>query len=251
MRYCALFVRLTMRMLTTKNTSFLLLFTLFSFTSFAQKSAELLVQANRATLERDYSKAIDLYNQYIALNPEDFRGYFNRGTTEYNAEMFTEGLKDFSKTIELNPVYREAYYYRGQCHTSLKNYAAAIADYNHILDKDEVSVPFLKLRSEAYIAQEKYDLALTDINTALSVDKLSGDLYKRRAELRLLTNDIEGAIRDYSSVEKLIPNYKMVHFIKGNLYLRIQESDFACEEFKKALDNKVMVADRPYKESCK
>lgn len=165
--------------------------------------------------------------------------------------MFTEGIRDFSKTLELNPVYKEAYYYRGQCHASLKNFTAAIADYNSILDKDEVSVPFLKLRSEAYIALTKYELALADINTAISVDKLSGDLYKRRAEIRLLTNDIEGAIRDYNSVEKLIPNYKMVHFIKGNLYLTLKESDFACEEFKKALDHKVMVADRPYNETCK
>ena len=196
---------------------------LVGLTTFAQKSAELLIQANRATLERDYTKAISIYNQYIALNPEDFRGYFNKGTTEYNAQMYTEALADFSKTLELNPVYKEAYYYKGQCNVWLKNYAAAIIDYGVILDKDEVSVPFLKLRSEAYIALEKYDLALADLNTALSVDRLSGDLYKRRAKLRAQTADLDGAIRDYNSVEKLIPNYKMVHYIKGNLYLQVQD----------------------------
>lgn len=223
----------------------------FGFNTLAQKSAELLIQANRATLERDYANAISLYNQYITLNPEDFRGYFNKGTTEYNAQKYTEAIADFNKTLELNPVYKEAYYYRGQCNAELKNYTIAIADYNAILDKDEVSVPFLKLRSEAYIALEKYDLALADLNTALSVDKLSGDLYKRRAELRAKTNDVQGAIRDYNSVEKLIPNYKMVHYIKGNLYLQVQDKEFACEKFTKALSNNVLVADRPYTENCK
>ena len=55
-----------------------------SLTSLAQGGGEILIQANRATLERDYDKALDLYSQYIAVNPDDFRGYFNRGTTEYN-----------------------------------------------------------------------------------------------------------------------------------------------------------------------
>jgi len=49
-----------MARLKNKNAFVTLLFILFSFSTFAQKSAELLVQANRATLERDYTKAIDL-----------------------------------------------------------------------------------------------------------------------------------------------------------------------------------------------
>jgi len=36
----------------------------------------------------------------------------------------------------------------------------------------------------------------------------------------------------------------MVHYIKGNLYLELKEIEFACEEFKIALDNKIVVAEK-------
>ena len=62
--------------------------------------------------------------------------------------------------------------------------------------------------------------------------------------------DINGALRDYSSVEKLLPKYKMVHYIKGNLYLQIDETEFACEEYQKALDHHIVVAERSHYENC-
>jgi tetratricopeptide (TPR) repeat protein len=221
-----------------------------SFLSIAQAGGEILIQANRATLERDYTKALDLYSQYIAVNPDDFRGYFNRGTTEYNAGKFDDAIADFTKTLQLNRRYNEAYYYRGQCYFAKNNYILAVEDYTFVLTTQPKSVPFLKLRSEAYAGQNKPDLALDDLNMAVSVDRLSGDLYKRRAELKVTTDDVDGALRDYSSVEKLIPSYKMVHYIKGNLYLELREIEFACKEFKIAIDNQIVVAERKHEELC-
>jgi len=224
---------------------------LFCITSYAQSSAELLIQANRATLERDYNKALGLYNQYIKLNPEDFRGYFNRGTTGYNAANYEQAKQDFTKTLELNPIYKEAYYYRGLCLVKLKQYTAAINDYTHVLAKDTKSIPFLKVRAEAYQANGEAKKALADLDLALSITKLSGDLYKRRAELKVQMKDIDGALRDYNSVEKLLPKYKMVHYIKGNLYMEIEETEFACEEYQQAMDNRIVVAERAYNANCK
>lgn len=230
--------------------AFLLLLAFTSLESFGQRGSELLIQANRATLERQYGKALDLYNQYIALNPEDFRGYFNRGTTAYNATKYEQAFNDFTKTLELNPIYKEAYYYRGMTLAKQTKYDEAIRDYSHVLSTDSNSVPFLKLRSEAYASLGKEALALNDLNQAVDLAKLSGDLYKRRAELKVKMKDIDGALRDYNSVEKLIPAYKMVHYIKGNLYLELKETEFACDEFQLALDNQIVVADRPYSEYC-
>ena len=224
---------------------------LFFANTYAQTAAELLIQANRATLERDYDKALDLYSKYITLNPNDFRGYFNRGTTEFNAAKYVDAKRDFTKTLTLNPIYKEAYYYRGLCQVELKQYNAAITDYTHILNDNPRSVPFLKVRADAHNANGNKELALADLDVAIRITKLSGDIYKRRAELKVEMKDIDGALRDYSSVEKLLPKYKMVHYIKGNLYLQIDETEFACDEYQKALDNRIVVAERSHNENCK
>ncbi len=161
-----------------------------------------------------------------------------------------DAIADFTKTLKLNHTYNEAYYYRGQCYVAINKYDSAIKDYSFVLAQLPRSVPFLKLRSEAYAGNEQLELALGDLNTAVDLAKLSGDLYKRRAELKVTMSDIEGALRDYSSVEKLIPSYKMVHYIKGNLYLDLKETEFACDEFKIALDNNIVVAERKYQDLC-
>jgi tetratricopeptide (TPR) repeat protein len=221
-----------------------------TFNSYAQKRTELLIQANTATLERKFDKAIDLYGQYIALNPNDFRGYFNRGTTAFNAIKYPLAIADFTKTLDLNPIFMEAYYFRGQAFFHTKNYDKAIADFTQGLEKKPNNPAFLKLRAESYAAKDNNDAALTDLNTAIHYEKLSGDLYKRRAELKVKLNDIDGGIKDYSAVEKLIPTYKMVHFIKGKLYLELNEIAFACDSFEEALKHNIVVADQLYAKYC-
>jgi len=210
----------------------------------AQQGSDLLIKANRASLNKEYTKAMELYSQYIHINTQDFRGYFNRGTSAYNAEKYPQAIQDFSKTLSLNPIFMEAYYFRGLSYYHLKVYNKAIEDYTQGLAKKPNNPAFLKLRAEALSSMGENDQALNDLNQAISSDKLAGDLYKRRAELKVKMKDINGAIKDYNAVEKLMPTYKMVHYIKGKLFLEIQEIDFACEEFEQALGHKIFVADR-------
>lgn len=229
---------------------FTCLMALSIFHCHAQQGSEILIQANKASLERDYKKAFNLYTDYIQINPSDFRGYFNRGTSAYNAKNYASAIQDFTKTLQLNPIFMEAYYFRGQSFYHLKKYRNAISDYSYGLLKKPNNSSFLKLRADAYAERGQKDSALIDLNNAIETDKLSGDLYKRRAELKVKLNDIEGSLKDYNAVEKLIPSYKMVHYIKGKLYIQIKEIDFACEEFKRALKHKIVVADQLNEEYC-
>lgn len=221
-----------------------------TYFSFGQNGSEILIKANRATLERNYAEAITLYKQYINLHPEDYRGYFNLGTTQYNNKQFTASKNSFTTCLSFNPYYKEAYYHRGLCNVQLKQYNLAIKDYNFVLDKDSFNVPFLKLRAEVYTLTNENNLALKDLDQAVSVNKYSGDLYKQRAKLKVKLKDINGALHDYNSLEHLQPKYKMVHYIKGNLFLELDDEEFACEEFQKAIDNKIYVAERAYNKIC-
>jgi tetratricopeptide (TPR) repeat protein len=218
--------------------------------SYAQSGSKILSEANKASLEKRYDDAIELYTQYIKLNPEEFRGYFNRGTTYYNARKYTEGITDFTQCITLNPIFKEAYYYRGKCKEEVKNHKGAIEDYSYILVKDSNNVGFLKARANCYMSMSQNQKALDDLDRAISISK-EGEIYKQRAELKLIMGDLEGALKDYEAVERLIPEYKMVHYKKGNILLELKEVEEACDEYQKALDNKVVVAERPFQQNCK
>lgn len=224
---------------------------LFAGTVFAQAGTELLIKANKASLEKRYDEAISYYSEYIKLNPKDFRGYFNRGTTEYNAGKHHDGIADFTKCLDLNPIYKEAYYYRGKCKEGINKHTEAIFDYSHVLTIDSLNIGFLKARAECYSALKQYQKALADLNMALAVNKLDGTVYKQRALVKIELNDLNGAIRDYDMVEMLIDNYKMVHYLKGNLYLQLKMNEEACSEWQAAVDNRIVVAERNLQTHCK
>jgi tetratricopeptide (TPR) repeat protein len=223
---------------------------LISFLGFAQKGSEYLIKANRATLEKNYELAESYYYKFIALNPKDYRGYFNLGTTQYSASKFDEAIVSFTTTLKYNKNYKEAYYYRGMCKAKQKEYLKAIEDYNKVLKKDSFNVPFLKQRAVSLKALHRFQEALDDLNQCIDLDRYNGDLYKERALLKAEMKDYDGAISDYNAVQKLLPAYKMVHYKKGELYVLLDDFEFACEEFELAIKNGIMVADRPYKKYC-
>jgi tetratricopeptide (TPR) repeat protein len=218
--------------------------------SYAQQGSEYLIKANKASLEKNYEQAIVYYTKYIQLNPKDFRGYFNRGTTKYNAGKLDGGISDFSSCLKLNPIYKEAYYYRAKCKQALNKHTDAIKDYNFVLNKDSLNVAFLKARSESLMFLKRYEPALKDLNVAARVNKFDGDIYKRRAEVKVALNQLLEAIYDYDKVEMMIPEYKMVHYLKGNLYLRLEMMDEACQEWTLALEHDVVVAERNHQTYC-
>lgn len=229
----------------------MLLLTIFAFGAYAQKGTHLLIKANRASLEKRYDEAIGYYSQYIQLNPKDFRGYFNRGTTEYNAGKHQDGISDFSRCLALNPIYKEAYYYRAKCKQAIRLYDKAIEDYSHVLSKDSLNVGFLKARADCFVKMEDHEAALKDLNAASQVNKLDGHIYQARAEVKAAMGQLYEAIVDYDMVEMLIPEFKMVHYLKGNLYLELGMMDEACQEWQTALDHGVVVADRTHLNHCK
>ena len=110
-----------------------------------------------------------------------------------------------------------------------------------------MNVGFLKARANCYTTLKQYDEALDDLNKAVKFSKINGEVYRQRAELKVIMKDLEGAIRDYDMVEALISDYKMVHYLKGNLYEELGMMDDACFEWSTALEYGVVVAERKAK----
>lgn len=68
---------------------------------------------------KNSTAAITDCSNAIALNPQYFLAYFQRGNIYYNSGKTTLALKDYSKVIELKPDYALAYTYRADCYDKL------------------------------------------------------------------------------------------------------------------------------------
>jgi Tetratricopeptide repeat len=76
-----------------------------------------------------YEKACADLGAYLAMKPNDTKGYFNKGLSEAALGHLTAAIADFTKIIALNPKLELAYYERGKCHLKLEDKEAACKDF--------------------------------------------------------------------------------------------------------------------------
>ena len=54
---------------------------------------------------KDYQKAIENYNQAIAIYKSYYQAYYNRGNVYYELKEYQKALDDYNKAIIINPKY--------------------------------------------------------------------------------------------------------------------------------------------------
>ena len=71
---------------------------------------------------KNFSKALELFNEAIDLNSYDYQVYYGRGTAFVSLSKYEQAIKDLDKAIDLNPNFSNAYYNRSVAYRNLKNY---------------------------------------------------------------------------------------------------------------------------------
>jgi len=78
----------------------------------------------------DWDRAIDIYNQAIALYPKEVDFFKDRGEAHLENRDYDAAIKDYDAAISLDPHYAEHYYNRGQAYFGNHDYEAAIKNYD-------------------------------------------------------------------------------------------------------------------------
>lgn len=97
---------------------------------------------------------IEKRSEYIRLNPNDAKGYNNRGYKYHNRGDFQLAIKDYDEAIRLEPNSGAIYSNRASTYFKLKNYAKAIRDLSEAIRLDPADEStYRQLRGLAYINQ--------------------------------------------------------------------------------------------------
>ncbi|MFV0391594.1 MAG: tetratricopeptide repeat protein [Paludibacteraceae bacterium] len=78
-----------------------------------------------ATLVDSYREKEKIYNSFIELNPNDARGYNNKGVVLYELDQYEEASKLFKEALELNPNSPDANFNSGMLNLALRKVADA------------------------------------------------------------------------------------------------------------------------------
>jgi tetratricopeptide (TPR) repeat protein len=77
---------------------------------------------------KDYSGAIEDFNQALKLEPKNTSAYVGRGAAKFLLDQFQAAKTDFDTALQITPDIAYAHYFRGFANYALKDKPAAIAD---------------------------------------------------------------------------------------------------------------------------
>jgi len=126
--------------------------------------------------------AIRDYTTAIRLNPRAFMAFNNRGVAYNHKRQYERAIRDFDDAIRVNPNYANAYMNRGTSYQALRQFNRAIADYTEAIRRDSRVENAHYNRATLYYFLGDYDRALTDLDEAIRRNG-NPDAYALRAKI--------------------------------------------------------------------
>jgi tetratricopeptide (TPR) repeat protein len=190
------------------RTSLFILLAVACNTLSAQKKADvfpLLKQAGIESNKSNYLKAIQLYNQIIAIQPEEPKYYFYRGQAYMMIHEGDKALADYNKTLALTPQYFDAYLSRAILYFNINEPEKSINDYNMAL---------------------RY---CPDTMMRIFV-------YNNRGNAKAMRSDLQGAYIDYLEAYRLDGNFVATLSNVSNILNRMNRGSEALMFLKRILE---------------
>ncbi len=196
---------------------------------------------------KDYSKALDDYNNAIKWNPNLAMTYVNRGTLYSNGfNDYKKALDDYNKAIKLDSNLGLAYNNRGVLYWKVfNNYTKAMVDYNRAIKVSPNLAKAYNNRSVIYNRVFK-DLkkALEDLNKAIKLNPKFYDAYLNRGILfKDSLKKYNKALSDFNTAIKININLPKAYYDRASLFKIIENFDNALDDYNKAIEIDKFFAD--------
>jgi tetratricopeptide (TPR) repeat protein len=117
-------------------------------------------EAMLAQKNRDYEKALELYNKSIDLNPDDAhayhkRGYFKLSTLDLNEDVALSAMKDFSRAIRLDSTLTIIYFHRSIASAYIGLKGRSLLDYMKVWQRDSI-LPEEEFRNKYSMSKKSF-----------------------------------------------------------------------------------------------
>jgi tetratricopeptide (TPR) repeat protein len=197
-----------------KKTIYTTVCLLFTFCLSAQSITDLAKDASDENTKGNYLKAIELYSNIIATEPNTGKWYLYRGQSYSIINDNKKAESDYSRAIELTSQYVDAYISRAILYFSINQPERSINDYNQAQRflKDESMRGFIhNNRGNAKSMREDYEGALVDFQKAYKLDTASITALDNIGKVLNQMNKGEEALSYFNKISQLDSNNLSVH----------------------------------------
>ena len=179
----------------------------------------------------EYKKAIEYYDQVIAINHQDADAYNNRGVAKADSGSHKEAIQDYGKAIEINPQYANAYNNRGNAKTKAGNHKEAIQDYDKALEINPQLAESFNNRGFAKGKSGSHKEAIQDYDKALEINPQYATAFYNRGFAKGKSDNHTEAIADFDKAIEINPQYAEAYHIRGLTKQLMGDEAGAKEDF--------------------
>lgn len=138
-----------------------------------------------------------------AIPDKETEQLFRDGEKAYNSGGYAKAINLYTQVLARDPENVNAYLQRGFCHNLQREYAAAVEDLTEVIERKGDHLWAYTSRGSAYNRLGKYDLAIRDFDTVIGLDPKNEEAYNNRGWTHKSMNDIPGACKDWKTSKKL------------------------------------------------
>jgi tetratricopeptide (TPR) repeat protein len=185
-----------------------------------------------------WQTTVGLCNYMLALAPNAYPLYFNRGNAYNDIHDFGRAIHDYTKAIELRADFAKAYNNRGNTYDNMRDHDRAIRDYTKAIELKPDYAEAYNNRGKAYKSMGDLGQAIRDYAKAIELKPDLAQAYNNRGNAYKSKGDSGQANRDYARAIELNPDYAEAYYNRANNYSNMGDSGRAIQDYAKAIELK-------------
>lgn len=146
---------------------------------------------------------------------QDAEKFYNKGIADFSAKNYTSALENFNEAIKLKATFERAFYNRGTTKIELNDFAGALLDFNTAISLTATAESFFG-RAMVYMHDKNTGSALEDFSKAIELKQDYAQAYYYRGALKFETKDYKAAEADYSLAIQYKPGYAYAYNDRGS-----------------------------------
>lgn len=167
-------------------------------------AVEVADQAADYIEERDYDKAVEVYDELVEYDPDNTAYLRDRAATNLLRGGYDYAIRDYDRLVELNPEQdANLYYNRGCAHLAAARYEAALSDFTKSITLNETWSLAYNNRGTTYARLGDYDKAIADFTDAIKLEPENRLAFRNRALAYKKLGEVKKAQDDFEVVLKL------------------------------------------------
>ena len=182
---------------------------------------------------KDYRRAIDEYDQYLAVVPDNPRGWSNRAVAYLRSGNLAAARADIDRALELRPHDPELLENRVVVARESEDFETVITDCTWLIEHYPPRTAWLMDRGKALGAESRYEESLADFQQVVKSNP-TADAYYYRGVTRYFLQQYEAAITDFSQALSLDADFAPAYLKRCSAHYYRQEYLSGikdCDEF--------------------